>query len=117
MSTARRAIRTLLRVLVSAVVTQPNVVTSFNKFEREAPIFFRSAYPNLAIHEKTMMEIDDFFRDASGAPIYTGTFLSLLKRKPMETKKITILRLNNVFFRFIAVECAELSKIGRNRNR
>lgn len=52
------------------------------------------------------MEIYDLLGDAPGTRVYAGAFLTLPKRKPMESQKIAIFGLNNMFLRLIPIECA-----------
>lgn len=104
--TVRRAVCALLRVLISSIIAQPDIVSPFYKLEGQAPVFFRDAYPDFTVHEETMMEIYDLLGDAPGTRVYAGAFLTLPKRKPMESQKIAIFGLNNMFLGLIPIECA-----------
>ena len=50
-----------LGVLVATVVTHPHVETELDKGEGERALGARETYPDLGVHEKAMMEVDDRF--------------------------------------------------------
>jgi hypothetical protein len=91
----------LFGVLVSTIVAKPNIVTQLCEDEGDRTFRVCETNPNLWIHEKTMVEVDDrLARWGAG----DGTRFAFGAGDAMDTKEITILGENNVFLNVVITE-------------
>ncbi len=103
-----RSVNALLRVLVSAVVAEPDIVSSFYQLKWQASLLVGQANPHLAVHHETMVEVDDLLLDAFGpiSAVDAHIFLSLTPAESVQTQEISIARLHDMFFAVVAVDVA-----------
>jgi hypothetical protein len=50
--------------------TYPNIVSLLHQLERQASLLICEAYPDLAVHEQTMVHINDILLDAIPAIVH-----------------------------------------------
>ena len=110
----RGRVDAFLGVLVSTVVAEPDVVSALDQLKWQASLFVGQADPDLAVHHETVVEVDDLLLDALGpvSAVDAHVFLALSPAQPVQTQEIAIARLHNVFLAVVAVEVAELGKVG-----
>lgn len=94
-------------------MTYPNIVAFFDQHEREASLFFREAYPDLAVHHQTMMKVDNFLLHTLYASIDSCTLFTFAPAKPMQAQQIAISCLDYMLLGIIPVKSTEIDKIGR----
>lgn len=76
----RRASRRLFRVLVAAIVSQPDIVTLFKKLKRQTTFPLGNTHPDLAVHQQAMMQIHD---------LLSNTALTSIDSRPLFSPSIT----------------------------
>ncbi len=72
----------------------------------------RETDPDFAVHQKSMVEVDDAFLDAVRASIDSFLFLAFPPSETMYPQQISICCLYYVIFGGIAVQGAEFDKVG-----
>lgn len=100
----------MLRAMCAPIVSKPDVEALLDENERQTALRVCQANPNLAIHQKTMMQIYDWL---SSAVTGVGILLALFGGQAVEPQEIAILRQNNMLFVGIAMDGAELFKVPR----
>ena len=105
---SRGSMDALLGVLVSAVVAEPDVVSSLHQLKRQASLLIGQANPDLAVHHQAVVEVDDLLLEAfclvSAVDAYI--FFALSPAQAVQTQEIAITGLYNVFLAVVAVEVA-----------
>ena len=98
----------LLRVLVSSIVPEPDVEALLDEDEGEDAVLRGQAEPDLAVHEETVMEVDD---GLPGGRAGWRAWLASLRGKAMDAEEVTVGREDEVLFVDIAKQLAELLKV------
>ena len=88
----------LFGVLVSTVVAEPHVITQLCEYEGNRAFWVCETNPYFRIHEKTVVQVDDWFA-CGGAR--DGTRLTPWTRDAVDSKEIAILGEDNVFFNVV----------------
>lgn len=71
----------------------------------------RKSNPNLRVHEKTMVHVNDLLVQTRRSRVDLLPLLAFSPRQAMKTKEVAIFGLGNVLFSFVSPDPAQLDKI------
>lgn len=71
----------------------------------------RKSDPNLRVHEKAMVHVNDFLVQARRSRVDLLTLLALSPRQAMKSEEVAIFGLSNVLFSFVAPDPTQFDKI------
>lgn len=91
--------------------THPDVKPTIDKNEREAPLGVGQCDPHLAVHEKTMVQVDDPFLQAVAAVVDLLPLLAFPPREAVQAQQVSVFRGGNMFLGLVAEYATQLDKV------
>ena len=91
--------------------TYPNIKAALNEDKGQAPLLVRETDPNLAVHQQTVVEVDNALLDAVRPSIDLCILLAFSVSQAMQTEQISILSLHNMLFRGVSEQGTKVDKI------
>src|SRR5690606_13128951 len=81
--------------------THPDVKPTINKNEREAPLGVSQRDPHLAVHEKTMVHVDDPLFQTVAAVVDLLPLLALPPCEAVQAQRVSVFRGGNMFLSLV----------------
>ena len=102
-------------VLVAAVVAEPDIVAAVDEGEGQAALAGGQTDPDVAVHHKAVVEVDDLFANAAGG-VDADMVFTTAPGEAMEAEQVAITCLDNVLLAVVTVQLAQLGKVAGVRN-
>lgn len=91
----------------------PNVETLVYQDKRQGPLGVGEADPDLAVHQKPMVQVDDSLLDAARTRIDLCVLLAALPGEAVQPQEIAVGGLDDMLLSRVTEQFAELDEIGR----